>query len=76
MTLLVGNMALSSQSECESESEPQSTFVQWLLESPDFPSPPSSDIHTQTRQQERELIFETIAIDNGIFPASTKVQCL
>ena len=25
-----------SQSECESESEPQSTFVQWLLESPDF----------------------------------------
>ena len=35
-----------SQSECESESEPQSTFVQWLLESPDFPSPPSSDIHT------------------------------
>ncbi|KGQ96923.1 lanosterol synthase [Candida albicans SC5314] len=62
-----------SQSECESESEPQSTFVQWLLESPDFPSPPSSDIHTPDEAARKGADFlKLLQLDNGIFPCQYK----
>ncbi|KAG7665954.1 ERG7 [[Candida] subhashii] len=62
---------LTTPEECSQE--PQSTFVQWLLESPDFPSPPPSDISTSKQSMEKGADFlKLLQLDNGIFPCQYK----
>ncbi|EGW33292.1 oxidosqualene cyclase [Spathaspora passalidarum NRRL Y-27907] len=53
--------------------EPQSTFVQWLLESPDFPAPEPSDIKTPGEAMEKGADFlRLLQLDNGILPCQYK----
>lgn len=60
-----------SHDECEKE--PQSTFVQWLLNSPDFPAPEPSDIKTPGQAASKGADFlSLLQLDNGIFPCQYK----
>ena len=57
----------------EASEEPQSTYEQWLLNSPDFPTPQSSTPQTAGEAAEKGAeFFKLLQLDNGIFPCQYK----
>ncbi|CAK9435887.1 uncharacterized protein LODBEIA_P05240 [Lodderomyces beijingensis] len=57
----------------ESIEEPQSSYVQWLLNVPDFPTPSGPRAETAGEAAEKGAHFlKLLQLDNGIFPCQYK----
>ncbi|CAI5756411.1 unnamed protein product [Candida verbasci] len=69
----IGRETWHYDDEEEKEEGEQSTFVKWLLNSPDFPTPKPTEIKTPGESLEKGADFlKLLQLDNGIFPCQYK----